>query len=140
MVADDVDALQQLYMAARIATFDWLPPKLFKLEDLQKSIEGEWVFVAIIDGEIAGFCSIWLIENFIHNLFVAPNSQGGNIGKSLINYAFAHGLKKPARLKCTVKNTNACGFYTANGWVVEQANVENNNDLSDDPYHLFVLT
>lgn len=135
MITKDITKLQLIYLEARLSIFDWHPPERFKLEDFEKSIKGEWVFVAIIDDEVVGFCSIWLPDNFVHNLFVAPNHQGKNIGIFLLNHAFNNGLNKPARLKCTVKNTKACGFYKAQGWEIEEANVEGKNDH----YHLFQL-
>lgn len=134
MQRGDLAALQKLYQLCRIATFDWHPPDEFKLEDFEKSTEGEWVLVAENNGEIVGFSSV--SEGcFLHNLFIVSSAQGEGVGKALLAACFAGKLNKPARLKCTVQNTNACGFYEANGWVIEQANVDN----EFDPYHLFVF-
>lgn len=134
MTATDTPALQKLYLDARVDTFHWLPDGSFKLEDFDESTEGEWILVAEMDGQIVGFSSVGS-EHFLHNLFVAPAAQGKNVGKQLLVACFAGKLNKPARLKCTVRNTKACGFYAANGWEIEQANVAHD----PDPYHLLVF-
>lgn len=130
----DLAALQKVYLDARVATFYWHDPDEFKLTDFESSTEDEWVLVAEIDGEIVGFSSV--SEGcFLHNLFVLPTAQGKGVGNKLLAACFAGKLNKPARLKCTVRNTTACGFYEANGWVVEQANVEH----EFDPYNLYLM-
>lgn len=135
MIAADLPALQKIYLEARIDTFDWLSPDQFKREDFEKSTEGEWVLVAELDGEIVGFSSV-SENNFLHNLFVNNAHHGKGLGKALLAACFAGKLNKPARLKCIVRNTKACAFYEANGWSIEQANVE----YAPDPYHLYRIT
>lgn len=134
MNSADIAVLQKIYLEARIATFYWWPDGLFKLEDFDKSTEGEWVLVAEMEGKIVGFSSVGG-DNFLHNLFVAPAAQGLGVGKQLLAACFEGKLTKPARLKCVVKNTKACDFYEANGWEIDEANVADD----PDPYHLFVL-
>lgn len=135
MLPSDLAALQKIYQKCRIETFDWWPADAFKHEDFEKSTQGEWVLVAELNGEIVGFASGGS-EHFLHNLFVSPTAQGKGVGKQLIAACFADKLTKPARLKCTVRNTNACAFYEANGWVIEEANVA----YDPDPYHLYLFT
>lgn len=134
MVASDLASVQQLYLTCCIATFNWRSPDEFKLEDFNKTTKGEWFLVAEQDGEIIGFSSVWE-DHFLHNLFVAPSAHGQGIGTKLLAACFAGKLNTPARLKCVVRNTKACSFYEAKGWVIDEANVE------DDPdnYHLYVF-
>ena len=134
MTASDRPALQQIYLDARVETFHWWPEGTFKLEDFEASTEGEWVLVAEVEGEIIGFSSVGG-EHFLHNLFISPSKQGKGVAKQLLAACFEGKLNKPARLKCTVRNTKACGFYEANGWQIEEADVAHD----PDPYHLFVL-
>lgn len=134
MTRADRPALQQIYLDARVETFHWWPDGSFKLEDFDESTEGEWVLVAEMQGKIVGFSSVWE-DHFLHNLFVAATAQSKGVGQQLIAACFEGKLNKPARLKCTVKNTKACGFYEANGWEIEEANVAND----PDPYHLYIL-
>lgn len=134
MTRADIPALQRVYLDARVETFYWWPDDSFKLEDFDKSIEDEWVLVAEMESRIVGFSSVGG-NHFLHNLFVASAAQGMGVGKQLLAACFEGKLNKSARLKCVVRNTKACGFYIANGWEIEEANV------ADDPdsYHLFVL-
>lgn len=134
MEAADLPALRIIYLEARIKAFNWWNPDDIKLAEFDASTEGETVYVADSGHGIVGFISM-RESNFIHNLFIDVNQQSKGVGKALIQYAFENFLKKPVRLKCTVRNTGGVGFYLANGWQIEQADVEHD----PDPYHLFVF-
>ena len=86
----DLPEFEKLFLIIRQATFSWENLKNLKLEDYGESTKGEKVFVAENSKKIIGFISLWLSNeiNFIHNLFVYPEFQRMNIGKSLLGYSF----------------------------------------------------
>ena len=87
------------------------------------------------DSRVVGFSSVWLQDNFIHHLFVDPTQQGRGIGKMLLEACLNGKLCKPARLKCVVRNQQACEFYERLGWRVESTT----EDGPMGPYHSYLF-
>jgi GNAT superfamily N-acetyltransferase len=130
---EDAPALREIYLAARAIAFHWLDNSANRLEDFDRDTEGEEIMVALRGGEIAGFISLWLPDNFVHQLFMHPAHSGQGVGKALL----AEGLKRigrPATLKCLSMNVRAVKFYANNGWQVREADTG-----PDGPYYLFEL-
>ncbi|WP_455390546.1 hypothetical protein [Lactiplantibacillus pentosus] len=69
--ATDADraALAEIYLVDRQQEFPWVTDP--KLQDFDYDSRGEFVLVAWVDGQRAGFCSLYRLANFIHLLFVA---------------------------------------------------------------------
>jgi ribosomal protein S18 acetylase RimI-like enzyme len=112
---DDTNKLEILFKITRQKTFKSAPHDSFKFGDYKKSVEGEKVWVVEKDGDIVGFISIWIQDNFIHNLFVHPNYQGCGIGAQLLQKAEEY-LSRPMELKVTTENIKAFKFYEKHGW------------------------
>jgi len=91
------------------------------LEDFDKHTEEEYIIVAVEDTHILGFASLYLPDDFIHNLFVHPDFSGKGVGSLLVN-ASIEKMNKPITLKCVSENQKAMKFYEHNGWkkVVEE--------------------
>ena len=113
----DRQALRHLYRDTQIATFHWLPASSFTLGDFDASIRGEEVFVAELQGQIAGFASVWVPDRFIHSLFVDPAWQGRGVGKALLQRCVDR-LGVPVTLKCQQRNLRAIAFYQSQGWTI----------------------
>ena len=111
----DHAALSKLYLASRVQTFYWLDTSAYKAEDFDRDTLGEKVLVAEEEGEIMGFISLWVPDNFIHHLYVDPGCVNQGVGKLLLQAACA-GFDLPLKLKCLEKNINACNFYLSQGW------------------------
>ena len=116
-VEADRMALRLVYLNTRRQAFHWMNPDELVLAEFDAATADELVLVAETDGEVVGFVSLWLPENFIHNLFVSPGHQGRGIGTRLLAASRDH-LAGPARLKCSIHNTRARAFYESRGWVV----------------------
>jgi len=112
---EDLPALRQLFLDSRQAAFLWLAPADFALADFDTATQGELVLVAQRADRLLGFVSCWLPDNFVHNLFLAPDARRSGLGTVLLKAALAR-LGRPARLKCQVQNTAALSFYRAGGW------------------------
>lgn len=123
---DRVD-LRELYYNSRKVTFDWQDSSKFKVEDFDRDTLEEVVLVAEDDGTICGFISLYLPDNFIHCLFIAPESKRRGLGQKLLLEAKQR-LELPMKLKCVSKNTQTLEFYKKAGW--QQVN----EVQEDEPY------
>ncbi len=111
----DESALSRIYLECRSNTFYWISENEFAVHDFKRDTEGEVVVVAVENKTILGFASIWAQDNFLHHLFVDSKYQGRRIGKSLIDHCLEGLLKRPARLKCVIRNERACPFMSDTG-------------------------
>lgn len=119
--------LRKLYLVSRIDTFFWEEESTFKLTDFDYDTEDELVLVAIKNNKIWGFISLYLEDNFIHNLFVLPEKKGMGVGTSLMKEVQTI-LKKPMKLKCLSRNKDALKFYESKGWKkIDEVKFENEN-------------
>lgn len=136
-LASDRDecTLSRIYLVCRSETFYWISKNSFSLHDFKRDTEGETVVVAVEDETIVGFASIWAKDNFLHHLFVDSVFQGRGIGKRLLDHCLGGLLKRPARLKCVIRNERACRFYERQGWKIESTT----KDDPMGPYHTYVL-
>jgi GNAT superfamily N-acetyltransferase len=111
----DLEACVQVYRAAAIPAFSWLPPEAITADYFLESIREEELWVAERGGRVEGFVSIYLPGGFIHSLYVHPAWQRQGIGRALLEQALrrcgGHG-----ELKCQEANRAACRFYQALGW------------------------
>jgi GNAT superfamily N-acetyltransferase len=124
----DRDRLHRIYLDSRRATFHWLDTSAYKLEDFDTDTQGEKLLVAVNDkDEALGFVSIWVPDNFIHNLFIIPGLERQGIGMALLNAA-TDLFDLPLTLKCMERNHNAINFYKANGWRIKGKGSDENGD------------
>ncbi|MEH7462284.1 GNAT family N-acetyltransferase [Bacillus thuringiensis] len=116
-VANELDypALRLIYLESRRKNFHWADIEEMILEDFDKDTVGEYIILAEENNHILGFASLYLPENFIHNLFVHPDFFGKGVGGELLN-ASIEKMNKPLRLKCVSKNEKAMKFYENKGW------------------------
>ena len=121
MVVADYGALRALYLLSRRSTFVWLAPESFRLADFDADVAGERVWVAHVDGHVAGFASVWARENFLHTLFVHPDFLRRGIGSALLSACLATRVANAdsppgMTLKCLAENHRALDFYAVHGW------------------------
>ncbi len=109
--------LRTVYLASRKAAWTWLDSSEWKLEDFDRVIIGEKIIVAEQDEKIVGFASIELYENFLHNLFIAPEAQGKGVGSYLIGVV-EQNFSRTGALKCLTQNKPAVAFYLNRGWQI----------------------
>ncbi|PFD37095.1 GNAT family N-acetyltransferase [Bacillus cereus] len=124
-VANELDypVLRNVYLQTRRKTFFWENTEEMILEDFDKHTMEEHIILAEENNHILGFASLYLPDNFIHNLFVHPDFLGKGVGGRLLN-ASIEKMNRPLKLKCVSKNQKAMKFYERNGWkkVVEEGN------------------
>jgi len=124
-VANELDypELRNVYLQSRRKNFFWENTEEMTLEDFDKHTVEEYIILAEENNHILGFASLYLPDNFIHNLFVHPDFFGKGVGGQLLN-ASIEKMNRPLKLKCVSKNQKAMKFYERNGWkkVVEEGN------------------
>lgn len=112
----DSIALEDLFLDARRKAFYWCAPDTFQRSDFATQTEGEIIHVAVdAGGNLLGFISVWLPENFVHHLYVMPDKKNRGIGTALLG-SIASWLPLPHRLKCLAQNHPAIHFYRKHGW------------------------
>ncbi len=129
-VEGDRAALRELYVLCRRAAFTWADGSTFKAGDFDRDTEGERILVAENKQEVLGFASIWMAENFLHNLFVHPAFWRRGVGTALLRRVM-YLTSGPPTLKCLTANTGARTFYARTGWRAIGDGVS-----SDGPYQL----
>jgi GNAT superfamily N-acetyltransferase len=124
MLKTDLPALRTLYNESRRASFFWEKAD-YSIVDFDEATRDELVLVITKAEKILGFVSIYLPENFVHNLFVDPKAGRQQAGTQLLTAALSV-VKRPARLKVVSKNKMALNFYEKNKWikVCEKVNVK----------------
>ena len=116
---DDYLALQELFLQSRRKTFLWTDTSRYKLSDFDESTKNEYILVAFVDEILVGFVSVWLIDNFIHHLYVDEQYHNQSIGSELLNKVIEK-VGYPIRLKCDEKNTKALRFYKQKGFIEKE--------------------
>lgn len=112
----DEKILEHIFLVTRKKTFTSKLPETFKLSDYAESVAGEEIWVAELAGTVVGFVSMWVPDNFIHNLFVHPDWHRLGIGSELLKKAETR-LQYPMELKVKLENLKACKFYQKHGWL-----------------------
>ena len=125
-VPQDVEALLGVQRDACTTAFAHIfPPEQYPFpdeavrEEWQKSLSGETVevHVAEVEGLPAGVVTI--DGEFLGQLYVLPEHQGGGVGSALHDHALERlraGGNERARLWCLEENLNARRFYERRGW------------------------
>lgn len=129
----DRAACAKIFYASRRSAFHWMPNDKIRFDDFDKATAGEPIWVAERNRRIVGFISWWPPENFIHNLFVAPDFQRMGVGTALLE-ACLRQIGRPAQLKCSTSNKHALAFYQELGWRCEEQSTS-----PDGPYWLMTL-
>ncbi|GGG64627.1 GNAT family N-acetyltransferase [Paenibacillus radicis (ex Gao et al. 2016)] len=119
----DYPELRKIYLESRQQNFHWVNRSEMASEDFDRDTVEEQIIVAEDNSRIVGFSSLYLPENFIHNLFVHPSYTSKGVGGKLLHHALET-MNKPIRLKCISENDRALKFYDNNGGkkVVEEGN------------------
>jgi GNAT superfamily N-acetyltransferase len=87
----------------------------------QQIAEGH-VFVAEMDGGIAGFAAVLLRDDDqmeLDGLFVEPDLQRRGIGRALVNHCATYAAVHGASALSVIGNPHATAFYAACGFVCE---------------------
>jgi ribosomal protein S18 acetylase RimI-like enzyme len=110
----DQPACTAIFIATVGATF---PDEPATAEAYAASAAGEEQWVALKDGVIIAYISVYWPTNFIHSLYVLPEYQGQGAGRALLS-AVAKTALGDLELKTDKANGRAFAFYRRLGWRV----------------------
>ncbi|TKI06707.1 GNAT family N-acetyltransferase [Martelella alba] len=117
--------LRTLYLASRRDGWPWLNGAQWRLEDFDSATYHEKILVAVEQRHLVGFASLWLPDNFLHNLFVDPHWQQQGIASALLAACYPLCGERMA-LKCLTRNRRALAFYQRRGWeIISSGTAEN---------------
>jgi ribosomal protein S18 acetylase RimI-like enzyme len=87
-------------------------------------VEKGWsLFVADDGGALAAMLALHLPDLYLDQLFVAPEYQGRNLGRRLLDFTRQH-LPDEISLRCVRENEKAWRWYEREGFVFEKEAVE----------------
>jgi ribosomal protein S18 acetylase RimI-like enzyme len=87
-------------------------------------VENGWsLFVADDGGALAAMLALHLPNLYLDQLFVAPEYQGQNLGRRLLDFTRQH-LPDEISLRCVRENAKAWRWYEREGFVFEKEAVE----------------
>jgi len=119
----DRDALKHVYLESRSITFYWMRKSRFEWDDFEADTIGESIWVAEVDGVIAGFMGLWMPGNFVHHLYIDKSYHRMGIGKALLHKA-SEVCQVPITLKCLIQNKKAFNFYSSLGFRIRANEVD----------------
>jgi ribosomal protein S18 acetylase RimI-like enzyme len=90
---------------------------------VRHEIEKGWsLFVADDRGALAAMLALHLEENYLDQLFVAPQHQGKSLGRMLLAFTRQQ-LPDEIRLRCVRENEKAWRWYEREGFMFEKEEV-----------------
>ena len=124
--AEELGAAQQLVVASinqlterhGFGAMASIRPPDFQSFSLRDDPEGLWVAEA--DGDLIGFAFSWVCGDlwFLAELFVAPDQQGGGVGRQLLSRTLEHASRAGATTKALITftfNVVSQGLYIRHG-------------------------
>ncbi|MBI2253760.1 MAG: GNAT family N-acetyltransferase [Proteobacteria bacterium] len=115
--AADQPACACIFIETVTATFANEPAEGKTATAYADSIIGEEQWVALIDGKIVGYISVYWPTNFIHSLYIQPAWQGRGAGRALLAEVRKL-VKGDLELKTDKANERAFAIYRRLGWRV----------------------
>lgn len=110
----DLEAVMEIWLQENVRAHDFIDRQYWEsnFESVKSALPQAEVYVAEINGEIAGF--IGLNADYIEGLFVAAKFQGQGTGKALVDHMKnTHGQLS---LRVYRNNEKAVRFYKRNGF------------------------
>lgn len=111
----DLAQCARILLEARREAFHWESRGEQRLEDFERRVEDEVIFVIERGGRVLGFLSIDWAARFLHNMYIDPAFQGQGLGRRLLERALAH-MGPPVDLKTRPENVASQAFYRRLGW------------------------
>ena len=124
---DDYDEVARVWMDSFVSTgLD--DGSTFLLGQLRaripREVAGGWsLYVADDAGRIAAMLALHLAQNYLDQLFVAPQYQGNGLGRRLLGFTRTQ-MPDEIWLRCIRENEKAWRWYEREGFVFEKEAVE----------------
>jgi ribosomal protein S18 acetylase RimI-like enzyme len=131
---DDADTVAALWLAARRAAVPAIPPPVHDDDDVRHWLSerlltpGSETWVVEQDGALRGL--LVLRDDWIDQLYVAPEHTGRGFGSKLVR--FAQGRRTLLQLWTFQSNTSARRFYERHGFVARETTDGDNEEGAPD--------
>ena len=124
---DEYDEIGRVWMNSWVST-GLAEASPFLLAQLRARIalevEKGWsLYVADDGGVLAAMLALHLPKKYLDQLFVTPEYQGQNLGRTLLAFTRQH-LPHEIELRCVRENEKAWRWYEREGFVFEEEKVE----------------
>lgn len=124
---DEYDDVARVWMESWVST-GLAEASNFLLANLRARIahevDNDWdLFVADDGGRLAAMLALQPRDNYLDQLFVAPDDQGRGLGRRLLTFTRQR-LPDEIWLRCVRENTKAWRWYEREGFVYEKESVE----------------
>jgi ribosomal protein S18 acetylase RimI-like enzyme len=124
---DEYDDIARIWMESWVST-GLAEASNFLLANLRarvaREIEGDWdLFVADDNGRLAAMLALQPRDNYLDQLFVAPEDQGRGLGRQLLAFT-RHRMPDEIWLRCVRENEKAWRWYEREGFAYEKESVE----------------
>jgi GNAT superfamily N-acetyltransferase len=124
---DEYDEVARVWMESW-ATVGIEPASAALLEKLRARLRAEvakgWsLYVADDGGRLAAMLALHVSDNYLDQLFVAPQYQGKSVGRMLLAFTRTL-LPDEIWLRCVRENEKAWRWYEREGFVLEKETVE----------------
>ena len=118
----DLVAVAALWLAANLQAHAFIPAQYWRehYHPVRGLLAQAEVYVYEVSGVLQGF--IGLDGDYIPGLFVQPGAQSRGIGKALLDFAKAG--RPSLSLQVYQNNTGALRFYQREGFVIQDAGVD----------------
>ena len=95
----------------------WIQQWQADLTITREFITTQEVFVATINGEIAGCCALVMTDSLaeIEHMWIRPEQMGSGVGRALFEYARARAVERGGNVLELSADPNAEGFYARMG-------------------------
>jgi GNAT superfamily N-acetyltransferase len=125
--ADEYDEIARVWMESWVST-GLEDGSRYLLAELRARVPHEiangWsLYVADDGGRIAAMLALHLPQRYLDQLFVAPDYQGGGLGRRLLAFTRAQ-LPDEILLRCVRENAKAWRWYEREGFVFEKEAIE----------------
>ena len=125
----DLEAVAALWLAANLQAHAFIPAQYWRehYRPVRGLLAQAEVYVYEVSGVLQGF--IGLDGDYIPGLFVQPGAQSRGIGKALLDFAKAG--RPSLSLQVYQNNTGALRFYQREGFVIQDAGVDQDTGEGD---------
>ena len=113
----DLAACAALYERVVRDTFTWFDSSELTDQPFWEAAPHEALYVAHVEGRLAGFASLYTPHNFLHSLYVEEEARRQGVGSALFDHVRLY-TDGPLSLKVQKRNTGALDFYLTRGLAI----------------------
>jgi ribosomal protein S18 acetylase RimI-like enzyme len=131
--SDEYEQITRVWMNSWVSTGleDASETLLARLRErvITEAAQGWSLYVADHNGKLAAMLALHLPDNYLDQLFVAPEYQGSGLGRRLLAFTRQR-MPDEIWLRCVRENDKAWRWYEREGFVFEKEEIEPKNGFT----------